>query len=436
MRSVDVEREYEHEFETEDESGKGILDHHHRSHRIMRNGMRRQNDGSWQRRETRRANRRGRNGQRGFTLVELLVVIAIITILIGLLLPAVAGARAAARSVQCSNNLKNFGIGLHTHATSDRAGRFSTGAFDWRRDGCPDTYGWVADLVNQGVNCQEMLCPASDLLGVEKINDFIGSVNTSNKDGVPVDRLRAGRCSAWQSPTSPPGSADRLARIAKLMEDGYGTNYASSWYLSRSDAKTDLTNRTIAGLKGIHGTMGPLTQRRLDSSKLSAAIVPFLGCGAPGDVSEAVLSHDVPGFLTAGVRLSETMNDGPATWDPISKRIVLMPAGTNVVAAVPQRLPSANSPGVAGADGRLWLQDTRDWYAWHGTGSKRSVNLLMADGSVQKVFDLNGDGFLNPGFPVNGSAGHGYTDARVELLPHQVYSGPWLGRRILKGNFE
>ncbi len=371
-----------------------------------------------------------------FTLVELLVVIAIIGVLMALLLPAMMSAREAARSAQCRNNLKNFGIGLHGFATSDPSSRFCTGAFDWRRDGCPDTYGWVADLVNQGVNCQEMLCPGSDLRGVEKINDFIGSVNTSNRDGVPLRRLQAGRCMNWQSPASPPASADRLNRIAKLMEDGYGTNYASSWYLARSDARTNLANRTLTQLKGIQGTMGPLTQRRLDSSDLSSSVVPFLGCGAPGDVSEAVLSHDIPSFLTAGQRLAETMNDGPATWDPVTKRIVLMPAGTNVVAAIPGKLPDANLAGVAGADGRLWLQDTRDWYAWHGTGKKRHVNLLMADGSVKQVFDLNGDRYLNPGFPVDGSPGQGYTDGTVELTPRQVYSGPWLGRRISKGNFE
>lgn len=55
-------------------------------------------------------------GMTGFTLVEVLVVLTLIVFLIALLLPALSRSRKNALLVQCANNLKNLGSGIHSYA--------------------------------------------------------------------------------------------------------------------------------------------------------------------------------------------------------------------------------------------------------------------------------------------------------------------------------
>lgn len=400
------------------------------------------------------------NRRKGFTLIELLVVIAIIGVLIALLLPAVQQAREAARRSQCSNNLRQIGIGLHVFADTHN-GALCTGAADWKRDGCFVQYGWVADLVQQGVIPGKMLCPTNPNKALEKFNDLLGGSTVSSPscnidldgpkqrtlpDGtVDVNPCRlitgnyTGTYTLADGTTLTGGSAlapnspERIKVVDQLIyKAGYNSNYVSSWWLVRQGVNLDKDGNLAPPPTGCTGTpsnkerfctQGPLNLNLL--GRVPTDKLPIMADAAPGDIKEAVLLNPL-GDLPAGARLVESFSDGPilnTTMKPPTFAVGTVYGGTT---------------GWWSVWSKQTKQDYRDFGAVHGSGKGAICNVLFADGSVRPLVDRNGDGYLNNGFDpalYTGVGGIGYQDSDVEIPADDVINA-WSIRDFQKGNLD
>lgn len=150
----------------------------------------------------------------GFTLIELLVVIAIIAVLVAILLPAVQQAREAARRSQCQNNLKQFGIALHSYHEA-------MGTFPQAKVYGTETQGaaWIA---GNGLSWRVMLLPYMDQAGIYNQLDMSEWLQTRTINNT-FAKFHAKEIQGFFCPSDP---TDRV-RTGSWGTNSAGTNYAA-----------------------------------------------------------------------------------------------------------------------------------------------------------------------------------------------------------------
>ncbi|MCC9655453.1 DUF1559 domain-containing protein [Rhodopirellula halodulae] len=354
-----------------------------------------------------------RKSPQGFTLVELLVVIAIIGVLVGLLLPAVQAAREAARRMQCSNNFKQIGLGIHNyHSAYNRLPTQSGGTYD-----------------NPGNrHLQSFLVGLTPFIEQQGLWEQIANPRAINHNGstrgtpfpamgpVPWDRnytpwlTQVGTFRCPSDPLTPPGNFEAFTNYAACIGDGIGSNNHScvnqngtemGWCLPRRGGMdrgffvTRVQTRFRDVLDGLSNTIA-CGEIVVDNNTLEINTVVVNRNRNAAFFSEPAVCEDTidparPQFHVAGTNANR--------WDISQRRGMRWADGRPVMSSVTTIMPPN---GVSCS----WAGDGSDCMVTVGSRHQGGAHVLMGDGAVRFITDSieAGNSRANaPNWPVGSS---------------------------------
>jgi prepilin-type N-terminal cleavage/methylation domain-containing protein len=234
----------------------------------MRSSSRRRNHGSIVHRVRARA---------AFTLIELLVVIAIIAILAGLLLPALAGAKAQGKDAACINNLRQLGLGIRLWS-SDYGDKYpwNVPISDGGAQGSDNWADYLRTASNQIVNTKILVCP----MDVKTTNAgswgiMVGNLNVSYLVGLSFSQAR---------------TQDIIVGDGNVM--GGGGGYNATWNIYMGSSIDAAWNMNLHGYRG-HLAMGDGSVLITKTPDLREMISTLLTTGM---MTNVVLSKPQPVF--------------------------------------------------------------------------------------------------------------------------------------------
>jgi prepilin-type N-terminal cleavage/methylation domain-containing protein len=162
-------------------------------------------------------------GRRAFTLVELLIVIAILALLMGLLMPAVARARAKARQTKCENNLHQLSLALIMYQ-GDHRGQLP----DWLSNLFPD----YIPLERKNI----LVCPSDTSRGADGSKPSAGRT-----DNHPVSKYQYAETDDTEYNTDPANSSRNhaITRCSYMYEFTAAECTWKEWWKALGIAETN-----------------------------------------------------------------------------------------------------------------------------------------------------------------------------------------------------